>query len=164
MGLRRKEKLRMLILDGFRMRSMTCRGRSKINLMSRIKKISNKIISQCNKFQRSQEIKIFKLPTKMKVECLFIQSKYYYLYLLTFQIHTRLRESSLRSSTFWNCGTPSCQKNHFDGPKKAYSIQSKKQPNAALIETNHISKQIVSHARERQTRYDKYSTKCKEEN
>ena len=145
--MRRKEKLRMSILDGFRMRWTTCKGRFKIiSMRIRIKNFNNRIIIQCNRFQKYREIKTFRLQTKMKEESLFIQSKYNFIYLSVFQVHSRLREGSSRSFTFRNCGAPSCQENHTDGSKKADSIQSKEQLNSVIIEAISISKQTVSHA------------------
>ena len=146
-GMRRKEKLKMLILDGFKMRWTTCRGRFKIiSMRIRIKNFSNRIITLCNRFQKYREIKIFKLQTKMKEESLFIQSKYKFIYLSVFQVHSRLRKSSSRSFTIWDSGASSCQENNTDGSKKADSIQSKEQLNSAIIEAISISKQTVSHA------------------
>ena len=147
MEMRRKEKLRMLISDGFRMRLTNFKGRFKMGLMKiRIKNFSNRLISLCNRFWKYQKIKIIKLQMITTEESLYTQSKYYYLDLLVIQIHSRIRESSLRSPTIRNSRASSCKKNHFDGTKKANSVQSKKQSNSAIIEAKSISKQLVSHA------------------
>ena len=65
MEIKKKEKLKMLILDGYRMKLTIYRNRFRMSLVRiRIKNISNRLITQNNRFWKYQEIKIIKLQTR----------------------------------------------------------------------------------------------------